>query len=333
MRARTVIAGILVSLIVLIIEAWAPAGDVSAQGSPPPIPSVYSGKIRVAGNVPDLDLLVTARIGDYESEPILVQNGQLQALQIAPPNGTYIGRDITFHIDGVQADETRKFSPGDRVFNLRLNFPSMPEPTPTPTPVIVSPSVYSGSITVLGGTVPRDAILVAKVGTYESLPALISGEGFINLVVAPINEVFVDLPVRFFLNEVESAPLASQLLFSPGEFKQVNLVFVGIPTPTPVLVPLPTRTPRPTPTPIATPTLTPSPTAVVVVITATPTPTPEAPTPTVTPLATASPIPPPPAPVGGVCSANGGPILSNLGTLLLLLVPAGLVAMRWRRKR
>ena len=77
-------------------------------------------------------------------------------------------------------------------------------PTPTPTPVVTDPGVFSGMIVVAGGSVPSEAMLVARVGDYESPPASIQGENYRNLVVDPQDGSYVGQPIEFYLNESKS---------------------------------------------------------------------------------------------------------------------------------
>jgi hypothetical protein len=331
------------------------AGDTaSAQGLPPPLPAGYGGTVRAGGVAPPDGLRVTARIEGYESEPVAVKDGRYSALIVAPPDADFVGRRIEFYLEGVKANETDTFVQARFNNSFNLTFPKLPDPTPTPTlpptatPEVIGPSVISGNIAVAGGTVPAGAQLVARVGTYESAPAVIQGQGFINLVIAPPDRSFVGQPVKFFLNGIESAPPSPPQVFEPGTVKvNLNLIFVGLPTPTPTNTPVPpTATPVP---PTATPTRTPTPvppTATPVPPTATPTPVPPTATPvppTATPeppTATPTPVPPSPTPTpqaatGGCGSSYGrGPALAGLGNALFLLAPLALVVgFRYGRRK
>ena len=99
-------------------------------------------------------------------------------------------------------------------------------------PKTAFPSVYSGSIVVAGTQIPSDAILTAKIGDYTSPPAIISGNSFQNLVISPGNSTFIDKPIVFMLNNVQSEPINE--LYTPGSTKNINLVFVGLPVDTKV---------------------------------------------------------------------------------------------------
>jgi len=98
------------------------------------------------------------------------------------------------------------------------------------SPKTAFPSVYSGSIVVAGTGIPSDAVLTAKIGDYTSPPAIISGNSFQNLVVSPGNSTFIDKPIIFMLNNVQSEPINE--LYIPGSTNDINLVFVGLPVET-----------------------------------------------------------------------------------------------------
>ncbi len=99
-------------------------------------------------------------------------------------------------------------------------------------PKTAFPSVYSGSIVVAGSQIPTDAVLTAKIGDYISPPAIISGNSFQNLVISPGNSTFIDKPIIFMLNNVQSEPINE--LYIPGSTKDIKLFFVGLPMKTTV---------------------------------------------------------------------------------------------------
>ena len=101
-----------------------------------------------------------------------------------------------------------------------------------PGPQTAYPSVYSGSILVAGTEMPGNAVLTAKIGDYTSPPAIISGNSFQNLVISPGNSTYIDKPIIFMLNNVESEPIIE--LYKPGLTKALKLIFVGVPIDTKV---------------------------------------------------------------------------------------------------
>ena len=101
-----------------------------------------------------------------------------------------------------------------------------------PEPQTAYPSVYSGSIILAGIEIPDNAVLTAKIGDYISPPAIISGNSFQNLVISPGNSTYIDKPIIFMLNNVESEPILE--LYKPGLTKDLKLIFVGLPIETKV---------------------------------------------------------------------------------------------------
>ena len=343
--------GVLAGIVAVAGAQGLSTRPASAQ---PPLPALYSGTATVGG-VPVRDgLLITAWVLDYISEPVAALDGRYELLLVAPPEGPFTSKTVTFHLDGVQAFETDTFRSGTFKVSFDLTFPRLPEPTPTPTveptetpiatatPETAQPAVYSGPIVVAGSTVPEGAKLVARVGSYESHPALIQGQGYINLVVDPNDVRLIGQTVEFFLNGVRSGTTD---VYQSGKFSfDFGLVFVGVPTPTATSVP-PTSTPTtvpPTPAPTSTQTpVPPTPTA-----TSTQTPVPPTATTVPTTTAPATPTPDPalasagaeptatPVPASGFCGSTFGrtPTSAGVGSILALLAPLGLIAgyRRWR---
>ena len=349
---------------VALVVAAVMVAPGAAGAQVPPIPAVYSGTVTSPGGpVPD-GLKITARIDDYESQPTTVKSGRYQALTVAPPDlNKYKGRPVTFYLDGVQANETEIFETGKVDLSFDLSFHKVPAPTPTPsptptitptptltpiptpTPIVAGPAIYAGPITVAGGNVPEGAVLIARVGDYESEPALIQGDRYQNLVVNPKDINLLGKTILFFLNGVESE---TSDLYQSGTFdEELRLIFVGIPSPTPTDIPAP-ATPTPPVVPTASPTAVP-PTPVVAQPTVTPTPRPTlaptslSPTPTFTPVViTATPAPAvvtavettPVGPSGGGCSSSYGRVgpVEGMGNLLVLVAPVVMIA-GYRRLR
>ena len=317
--------------IALIVVLLADTSEAQAQELPV-LPSVYSGAATASGSaVPD-GFTIVARIGDdYETQPVTTESGRYQFLVVGPP-GSLVGRTITFHLDGVRADQTDRFSPAKRAPDggrlvLNLTFPKLPDPTstpvptptetpiPSPTPQVARPAIYSGFIVVAGADVPAGARLVARIGSYESFPAAIDGEAYRNLVVDPDDFNLIGSTVEFFLNGIKSR--TTDMYESAASRRDFDLVFVGIPTPTPThtatpVPPTATAPPPPTATPVpptATPTPSPTPTLTPVPPTATPVPPTATPSPTATsvPSPTPTSAPPPPEPTAVVEPAAAQP--------------------------
>jgi len=117
-----------------------------------------------------------------------------------------------------------------------------------PEPQTAYPSVYSGSVVVAGTEIPDNAVLNAKIDDYTSPPAIITGNSFQNLVISPGNSTYIDKPIIFMLNNVESEPIVE--LYKPGLTKDLKLIFVGLPIETKVNEePKEISSPSPSPSP------------------------------------------------------------------------------------
>ena len=313
-----------VTVFVAVAFALTAARDhASAQGLPPSSVT-YSGTATAGGSpVPD-GYVITARIGDYLSQPIEIRDGNYVGLQVAAPTTAHVGRDITFLIGDEPANEKDAYHPtGTPSFkSLNLTFGRLPSVTPTPvatatptveageTPVappspppgggVPNASTYSGRLSAAGAEIPEGMELVARIGSYASEPALIKGDSYSGLVVNPADATLVNGEIEFFLSGIRSATTAT---FRGGEFiENFTLVFFGFPTPTPAApaampTPTPTRVP-PTPVPPTPVPPTPVPPTPVPPTSAPPTPVPPTPVPPTPVAATA--VPPtaePPTPV------------------------------------
>ena len=376
----------------------------ATAGTIPVFPMSFSGTATLVGgaSIPDCTFMY-AKVGESVSAFVPIVGGVFQNLTIAAEDSSAHDQMVTFHLaEDVVAAETETYfftqSPPDPpTHSFKAGFsvtfpnlvtptatptntpapprpgeptplPSADTPTPTPTPLTADPAIYlGGPVVVAGGVVPDGAQLVARIGDYTSLPALIQGQQYINLVVAPGSSSFIGQTVEFYLNGVKAT---NSDTFSSGIKPGFAITFLDFPTPVPpdtatpipptatpipptaTLTPVPTDTPTPvpptaTPTPPATPTPTPT-------LRPTRTPVPELPTatpvpPTSTPAPTATPVPPTstpaptatatPEPSGGFLNCNrpgeSTPTPSAAANLLLLAAPLGAAyaARRFRRPR
>ena len=323
MRRDMWIAAGVTAFVAVAFALTAARDHASAQGLPPSSVT-YSGTATAGGSpVPD-GYVITARIGDYLSQPIEIRDGNYVGLQVAAPTTAHVGRDITFLIGDEPANEKDAYHPtGTPSFkSLNLTFGRLPSVTPTPvatatptveageTPVappspppgggVPNASTYSGRLSAAGAEIPEGMELVARIGSYASEPALIKGDSYSGLVVNPADATLVNGEIEFFLSGIRSATTAT---FRGGEFiENFTLVFFGFPTPTPAApaampTPTPTRVP-PTPVPPTPVPPTPVPPTPVPPTSVPPTPVPPTPVPPTPVAATA--VPPtaePPTPV------------------------------------
>ncbi|MCH8991990.1 MAG: hypothetical protein IIA44_09620 [Acidobacteria bacterium] len=210
MGTKSSLLMVLATIVAVAAASTMSLGKAEAQGFPPS-PVIYSGAVTITSGEDPSGLFITARVLDYESEPVEVLNGAYTALIVLLPDSTYAGQTVTFHLDGVQAQQTdTSLAPGIPLpkSTFDLTFAKLPDPTPTPTPVIVAPAVYSGVIVVAGSQPPERAQLTARIGSYETTAITTTGPVFTNLVIAPPDESAIGQPILFFLNGFPSAPPA-----------------------------------------------------------------------------------------------------------------------------
>jgi hypothetical protein len=358
MKAR--LAGMLI-VTALLAGLIAGLGErANAQGEIPKIQAItLHGEVTISGGTDPNGMIVTARIGDWESEPVVV--GVPRGGEFTVPNNyqfifvnapvEFVGQDVTFWLeDQVQADEKTPFAfidqfgnekldwPLPQIRQLNLRFPFTPIPTPTPTeipasptatPVVLAPTFYEGRVRT-GSVPPPDGTLIhAVIDDYVTpFASVFGGEYF--LTVDPFLEKYGGRPIEFFIGDTKA--LQADVFVDGIRRENFLLVFPPLPTPTPEPTatpvpptPTPTLTPTPTPEPTRTPTPTPTPT---VVPTATPTPTPIPDVPaTVAAQETATAVAEEAADTGSCSAREGGP--AGLGNLALLLAPLALLV--WRR--
>ena len=308
--------------VILVIGGILSADKIHAQEGPV-LPTTYRGDITIKdGSAADGMSLIAQIIKDdgsiYTTDPVEIKNGRYFMLIVSPPDLSYKNKTVRFYLDGiVEAREIDRFIPGRAgtdpstgmqfgPYIFDLSFSSIPTPTPTPTstptitptatatPLPANPSIFSGSVVIAGMRVQEGSTIFAKIGDYQTMPAVIEKDDtYRNLVVDPNDNRAFGRTIYFYLNGVQSRTTSTYVTGSVN--KKFDLVFVGVPTftptptPTATFTPTPTMTLTPTPTNTATPTniptSTPTNTAIAtnsptptVIPTLTPTPTPAAPT-------------------------------------------------------
>ena len=132
-----------VAILILATVAVSSAGVAWAQF--PPFPALYKGDVTVGGLPAPDGITIVARIVNYrnlptwESRPVTTSSGRYLNLAVGATDRSYLGGTITFHTDGVQAQQTGMFTELllPQEVTLNLTFPAIP-PTPTPTPMPTS---------------------------------------------------------------------------------------------------------------------------------------------------------------------------------------------------
>ena len=317
-KQRTWLSLILASCVTVVVVASilvvSREDDTQAQAPPPFAVISFSGTVTINGAEPNQSgLMITARVGDWESEPVMVgsrpdQPNKYYNLVVNAPEGLrgsmvefWLGGQVMAsstsffaYIDSETGEVVRDFSlPQNRTMDLDFasipvatNTPVPPTNTPEPTAVIVSPAFFSGSVRSASGVIPDGYEVYAMVGDdfkTGSVP-VINGEYF--LTVDPKSDEYDNAQVRFFVIDKgdpqnpsnELAAVSATGVFVPGkDFVNFHVSFPELAA---------TATPVPTDTPVPPPTDTPVP----------PTNTPVPPTDTPVPP-TNTPVPPTNTPV------------------------------------
>ena len=219
------------------------------------VPSTYSGQLVVSGGVVPEGAELVARVGSYLSPPAVIEGQAYEGLVVNPEDIAMAGREVAFILNGVVAQTTHTYTSGSHHHDFLLVFPPLPTPEPTPTPTpsptqtptveVALPSVYSGPLVVSGGVVPEGAELVARLGSYVSLPATISGQEYSNLVVDPGDISMAGREVAFLLNGVVAQ--TTHTYTSGSRHQDFLLAFPPLPTPEPPPTPTPTAAPTEVP--------------------------------------------------------------------------------------
>ena len=337
-KQRTWLSLILASCVTVVVVASilvvSREDDTQAQAPPPFAVISFSGTVTINGAEPNQSgLMITARVGDWESEPVMVgsrpdQPNKYYNLVVNAPEGLrgsmvefWLGGQVMAsstsffaYIDSETGEVVRDFSlPQNRTMDLDFasipvatNTPVPPTNTPEPTAVIVSPAFFSGSVRSASGAIPDGYEVYAMVGDdfkTGSVP-VINGEYY--LTVDPKSDKYDNAQVRFFVIDKgdpqnpsnELAAVSATGVFVPGK-DSVNF-HVSFPELAATATPVPTDTPVPPPTdtPVP-PTNTPVPTDTPVPPTNTPVPPTNTPVPpTNTPVPpTNTPVPPTNTPV------------------------------------
>jgi hypothetical protein len=136
----------LVAAVVLLAALLAPSMALAQEGGPPGLPVIYSGEVYVDGQLLAEESQLTARVGDWESQPVAVRDGKFELLVAGPPSVAYVGRDVTFHLRDMVASQQFIFPllTQPTVETLRLDF-SLPasQPAASPEEAVVVPVTTS----------------------------------------------------------------------------------------------------------------------------------------------------------------------------------------------
>ena len=219
---KAVLFGMGLALVLVLAPYFLRSGPGAQAQTLPPFPSLYAGSVTVAGQPGPEGYKVFGRVEDYESTAATISGGGYSGLTVVPAQSKYVGKTITFWLDGptpgltipVQAAQTDLFSGtlGTGVKTLNLTFPALPAlaptPTPTPTPTATPipktvPWVYTGQAWLGEKPAPEGLPIKAKVDSYESSAIRTESSGrYRGLTVWPPDYTYDGKTIRFYLGVV-----------------------------------------------------------------------------------------------------------------------------------
>lgn len=133
----------------LALAQWF-GGTAAVQGQDiPPFPILYGGRVYIDGDPAPEGTKLVARVDDYEIWTHVGPDGIYRNLVVGPPSEDYHFAPITFHVDGLQAEETDAFLPSetptskDRGFDLHFHTAET-WASPSPTPPVMTVTAPSG---------------------------------------------------------------------------------------------------------------------------------------------------------------------------------------------
>jgi len=97
----------------------------SIKGIGLPMPIVYSGSVTINGSPAPDGLELFATISDYKSENIIIIGGQYAGLAVGPPDKSYTGDKITFHLVNLPSQKASQIdnsiNPPSPIFKSNFN--------------------------------------------------------------------------------------------------------------------------------------------------------------------------------------------------------------------
>lgn len=150
----------LLSILVVaaLLSAVVAGGLALAQGTPPApvLPQSFWGSVKDASGNPIPSGTVEAWMNGVKQDSIAIVNGQyggpggFEERLVVQGTSEDIGKTIEFYVNGVKANETAKYTPGEKT-NLNLTVPEVqqpPEDTTPPAVVSTEPVNDATSVTV-----------------------------------------------------------------------------------------------------------------------------------------------------------------------------------------
>lgn len=144
MRRQCHIRLLSVIVVAALLLAVTGGGQALAQGTPPApvLPQSFWGSVKDASGNPILSGTVEAWMNGVKQDSIEIVNGQyggpggFDKRLVVQGTSEDIGKTIEFYVNGVKANETEKYTPGEKT-NLNLTVPEVQQPPKDTTPPAV----------------------------------------------------------------------------------------------------------------------------------------------------------------------------------------------------
>ena len=136
---------------------------------------VYNGMVVASGGTLVDGSMLTARVGDYESNPVAVVGGSYISLIVDLNDAALTGETVRFFLNDSEARTTAIYEAGPTIRNVDLIFTDLPmiEPTPMPTAAGVIPAATSEPIAAVSTVAPAPASVAAVVPSSTPMPTQI----------------------------------------------------------------------------------------------------------------------------------------------------------------
>jgi len=136
---------------------------------------VYNGMVVASGGTLVDGSMLTARVGDYESNPVAVVGGSYISLIVDLDDAALTGETVRFFLNDSEARTTAIYEAGPTIRNVDLIFTDLPmvEPTPMPTAAVEIPAATPKPIAAVATVAPVPASVSEVVPTNTPIPTQI----------------------------------------------------------------------------------------------------------------------------------------------------------------
>ena len=136
---------------------------------------VYNGMVVASGGTLVDGSMLTARVGDYESNPVAVVGGSYISLIVDLNDAALTGETVRFFLNDSEARTTAIYEAGPTIRNVDLIFTDLPmiEPTPMPTVAVVIPAATPEPVAAVSTVAPAPASVAEVLPSSTPVPTQI----------------------------------------------------------------------------------------------------------------------------------------------------------------